>query len=221
MPHSVPILKIDWVTHNVRRFRLEKPSGYRFEPGQATDVAIDEEGWRERTRPFTFTSLNDWDELEFTIKIYPERHAVTEKLVSLTPGARILIDEPWGTINYAGPGTFIAGGAGITPFIAIFRSLAEKGALAGNTLIFSNRSERDIILREEFEAMADLERLWVLTDEPAPGLPFGRIDAEFLRRHVADPGGRFYVCGPDEMVGDIRAVLDAMGARADSVTFER
>lgn len=220
MPHAVPILATDWVTHNVRRFRLEKPTGFRFEPGQATDVAIDEEGWRERRRPFTFTSLNDWEQLEFTIKIYPERHAVTERLADLAPGARLLIDEPWGTISYAGPGTFIAGGAGITPFIAILRSLAAAGELEGNTLIFSNRSERDIILREEFEKMAGLERLWVLTDEPAAGLAFGRIDADFLRRRVTDPGGRFYVCGPDQMVGDIRAILEGMGARSDSVTFE-
>lgn len=47
MQHIVSILSIQDVTHDVRAYRLEKPPGYRFVPGQATDVAINKEGWRE------------------------------------------------------------------------------------------------------------------------------------------------------------------------------
>lgn len=222
MPHAVEIHDVALVTHNVRRFRLHKPAGFRFEPGQATDVAIDAEGWRDRKRPFTFTSLNDWDELEFTIKIYSDHDGVTRRLGALKSGDRLLIEDPWGTITYNGPGTFIAGGAGVTPFIAILRQLAADGALAGNRLIASHRTEADIILRDEFEAMDGLDHLWVLTDAPGRGLPLSRIDRAFLEREVdPDAAGRFYVCGPDAMVADIRAILADMGATADSVSFER
>ncbi len=51
MQHSVKILDIADVTHNVRRYTLEKPAGCRFEPGQATDVSLDEEGWRDKKHP--------------------------------------------------------------------------------------------------------------------------------------------------------------------------
>ena len=38
--HIVRILSVDQVTHDVKRFRVEKPEGYSFIPGQATEVSI-------------------------------------------------------------------------------------------------------------------------------------------------------------------------------------
>ena len=51
------ILDITPVTHDVNRFRLEKPEGYRFNPGQATEVSINKPKWKEEKRPFTFTNV--------------------------------------------------------------------------------------------------------------------------------------------------------------------
>ena len=91
MPTSVKILHTEPVTHDVRRYRVEKPDGFSFEPGQATDVALDKEGWREETRPFTFTALPDADTLEFTIKSYHDHDGVTHQLWSTQPGDALLI----------------------------------------------------------------------------------------------------------------------------------
>lgn len=221
MTYTVEILETGNVTHNVRRFRVEKPEGFTFKPGQATEVGIDREGYREEKRPFTFTSLNDWEDLEFTIKIYPDHEGVTDELGKLAPGDALIIDEPWGTIEYKGPGVFIAGGAGVTPFIAILRDLQQKGALDGHTLIFSNKREEDIILREEFEAMRGLTAVFTLTGEEAAGLEHGKIDRDFITRHVKDFGQRFYVCGPDGMVEDMRAMLTELGADTEGLVFEK
>ena len=221
MPVSVPILQTIPVTHNVRHYRVEKPAGYRFEPGQATEVSIDKEGWRDRKRPFTFTALPEAPHLEFTIKSYHDHPGVTDALWQLQPGDRLLLREVWGTIQYHGPGTFIAGGAGVTPFIAILRHLQAKGELVGNRLIVSNRTEADIILRREFEAMAGLQTLWTLTDDPQSSLLQQRIDAEFLKAQVRDFSGRFYLCGPDPMVAELRETLQRLGADVASVTWEK
>lgn len=157
MAHRIGILDVEEVTHNVRRFRLERPDGYDFSPGQATDVAIDRDGWRDEKRPFTFTGLRRAPELEFTTKIYSDHDGVTRQLGTLKKGDALLIEDPWGTIEYKGKGTFIAGGAGITPFIAILRDLAQKKAIAGHRLIFSNRTEEDIILHRTWEEMDGLD----------------------------------------------------------------
>jgi hypothetical protein len=61
--HIVKILKTEYVTHNVKRFTLSKPDAYKFKPGQATDIVINLPEWKEKRRPFTFTSLNEWDHL--------------------------------------------------------------------------------------------------------------------------------------------------------------
>ena len=221
MTESVRILSAEPVTHNVRRYRLEKPAGYRFEPGQATELSIDSEGYREKKNPFTFTALNDADYLEFTIKSYFDHDGVTKKLWDLRPGDRLLLRDVWGTITYRGPGVFLAGGAGVTPFIAILRQLHMDGALKGNRLVVSNRTEKDIILRTEFENMFGLDYLWTVTDDPKSKLLHDRIDEAFIKRYIPDLTQHFYVCGPDPMVKDLRETLARLGAKTDSVTFEK
>ena len=221
MPVSVKILSIEPVTHNVRRYVLERPENFRFEPGQATDLSIDEDGFRDKKNPFTFTALNDAPNLEFTIKSYFDHEGVTKHLWDLKPGARLILRDPWGTITYKGPGAFIAGGAGVTPFIAILRDLHRKQKLKDHTLIVSNRTEADIILRKEFEAMPGLKIIWTVTDDPGSKLRHDRIDRNFLQQEIADFSRHFYLCGPDPMVNQLRETLKGLGANPDSVTWEK
>jgi ferredoxin-NADP reductase len=75
--YVVRILNIEHVTHDVKRFQVEKPAGYSFIPGQATEMSINTPAWRNEKRPFTFTYLRSASYLEFTIKIYSERNGVT------------------------------------------------------------------------------------------------------------------------------------------------
>lgn len=127
--HVVKILSSEYVTHNVKRFTVEKPPGYKFKAGQATGVSINKPEWKNEKRPFTFTSLNSWKDLEFTIKIYREHNSVTKQLEKLQAGDELILRDVWGAINYKGKGVFIAGGAGITPFIAILRQLKADDEL--------------------------------------------------------------------------------------------
>ena len=120
------------VTHNVRSFQIAKPGGYKFEPGQATEVSINRDKWKDERRPFTFTSLNEWPYLEFTIKMYRDHNGVTNELSTLKPGDELIIRDIWGAISYKGEGYFIAGGAGITPFIAILRQLKKDNKVNSN-----------------------------------------------------------------------------------------
>lgn len=220
MGHMLAIRKIENVTHDVRQFTLDKPEGFEFRPGQAAEVGIDKDGWRDADNPFTFTSLPKWDHLQFTIKIYPSHDGLTEQMDALGIGDRFIVGDPWGTIEYKGPGTFIAGGAGVTPFIAILRMLRERGELSGHRLIFANKREADIILRDEFDAMPGLETVNVLSEEHRDGFEHGRIDKPMLERLIGDTNQQFYVCGPDNMVEDINHALKGLGADPDGLVFE-
>ena len=97
--HIVKILDVTKVTHDVRGFKVEKPAGYMFTPGQATEVAINKDGWAEERRPFTFTNLPDDDHIEFTIKTYPERNGVTNQLRGLKAGDELILHDVWGAIS--------------------------------------------------------------------------------------------------------------------------
>jgi len=219
--HIVKIETITQVTHDVRSFRLEKPAGYTFVPGQATEVAINKAGWMEERRPFTFTSLNHEPTLEFTIKRYADHNSVTNQLHQLVTGDELILHDVWGAIEYKGPGYFIAGGAGITPFIAILRQLHRDNQLAGNTLFFSNKTAADVIYEEELTSMMGKNARYILSREQKAGYENGIINADYLRAQVTDFSKHFYVCGPDKMIADINATLEKLGASPDLVVFEK
>lgn len=222
MSYTVKIKDIQNITHDVKQLTFEKPDGYEFSPGQATEVAIDKEGWRDEKRPFTFTSLPKDDYLEFVIKIYPEHDGVTEQIGELEPGDNLIIGDAWGTIQYDGEGVFLAGGAGVTPFIAILRDLHEKGEIGDNHLIFSNKSPKDVILKEEFESILGIKFTSVVTDEFSKDDLFldGYIDKDFLKKQITDFEQPFYVCGPEEFNEAMMTYLKELGADPDALVFE-
>ena len=222
MAYKVKILDTEMVTHDVRQLTFEKPDGYEFEPGQATEVSVDKDNWRDEKRPFTFTSLNEDEHLEFVIKIYPDHDGVTEQIGKLKKGDSLLIDDPWGTIQYDGEGVFLAGGAGVTPFIAIFRDLYKKGEVGDNTLIFSNTTDKDIILKDEFEKILGDNFINVITDKPTDEHIFldGFIDKEFLDSKINDFDQAFYVCGPGPFNDSMMEYLKELGADPDALIFE-
>lgn len=221
MDYKVKIIDIKAVANNVKRFRLEKPEGYVFTPGQATDVSINKEKWKEETRPFTFTSLNEDPYLEFTIKRYPDHHGVTDELHRLNPGDGLIVRDVWGAIAYKGPGYFIAGGAGITPFLAILRRLYVDKQLGDNQLFFSNKKAEDVIVEQELAHMMGANAHFVLTREEKKGYLKGPIDKAFLQAHITDFKRHFYICGPDPMVAAITDIVTQLGASAESVVFEK
>jgi ferredoxin-NADP reductase len=218
MEHIVKILSVTPVTHDVRAYRLTKPEGYTFTPGQATDVSINRQGWNEQLRPFTFTGLNEWPDLEFTIKSYNDHDGVTNQLGKLNAGDELIIRDPWGAISYNGEGYFIAGGAGITPFLAILRQLNKEGRVGGNQLYFSNKSAPDIILKDELDRMLGSGAHYVLTRET--GAP-QHIDENFLVREITNFSKPLYLCGPDKMVSELSATLAKLGAKPESLVFEK
>lgn len=221
MTYRSKIISIIPVTHDVRCIRLQKPAKYSFVPGQATDVAINKQGWSDQKRPFTFTSLNSDPYLEFTIKCYNDREGVTREIGRLAEGDELLFDDPWGAIRYKGEGYFIAGGAGITPFLAIFRQLHQVGLIGKNRLFFSNKTMADIIYREELLRIFEDKVVFVVTDKPHGQQSTEFIDKAFLQGHIRRIDSCFYVCGPDEMVQQINQILLEVGADAQSIIFEK
>ncbi|HTI57735.1 FAD-binding oxidoreductase [Mucilaginibacter sp.] len=218
--HIVKVLATRPVTHNVKQFDFEKPKGYKFVPGQATDVSLNRTGLRDDLHPFTFTSLNDWDNLQFTIKLYTDHDGMTNKLQDINAGDELIIHDVWGAINFKGPGLFIAGGAGVTPFIAILRQLYRDGNIKGCKLLFANRSAEDIILRDEFEMMLGDNFINVLDKTDDPKFLRGHIDKQLLQKYAADDTQYYYVCGPDKFTEAMVGFLEEMGKTKDQIVIE-
>jgi len=222
MNTTVNLLMSQFVTHDVKHFIVSKPPGFSVAPGQGVELAINRPGLSEQGRPFTPTGLASDRVLEFTIKGYAD-HAdgVTRLLHQLEPGAELLMSEPFGTISYQGPGVFIAGGAGITPFLAILRDLARRGELDRQTLIFSNKTPRDVICENELRHLLGERCLLLCSGVEAAGYAHRRVDRAYLEESIADFDQRFYVCGPPPFMEAVNAALSDLGAQSESLVFER
>ncbi|WP_300604592.1 flavodoxin reductase [Niabella sp.] len=210
MKYPVKIRSIEHVTHDVLGIRVDKPESLVYIPGQATEVFIDREGWLEEGRPFTFTSLPDADYLEFTIKTYPERKGVTAQLLQLQAGDGLLLNDVFGEIAYKGEGLFIAGGAGLTPFLAILRQLQNEDRIGNNRLLFANKRKADIIHEDELHRLLGAGFVNVLSDEMLPGYEHGYVSGNLLKRMIPDSGSYIYLCGPPPMMDAVEAELAAL-----------
>ena len=218
--HIVKIRSIEKVTHDVLGIALEKPANYTFTPGQATEVAINKKEWKEEKRPFTFTNLPEDDHLEFTIKTYPSHKGVTNELRHLQPGDELIIHDVWGAISYKGHGVFIAGGAGITPFLSIFRYLKTINNVDGNQLIFANKTKADIIHEKELKDLLGDAFINILSDETGAGYAHGMITEDFLKKSITSFDKIFYVCGPPPMMNAVQKYLTHLGVGDNSVVVE-
>lgn len=213
--HKVAVRAIENLTHDVKKLTVDKPANYAFAPGQATEVALDQEGWREEGRPFTFTSLPADEQLEFVIKCYRDHQGVTAQVDKLNIGDHLLLHDVWGAIQYSKPGIFLAGGAGITPFVAIFRQLKKEGKVGNNKLLFFNHTRQDVILRSFWEHTLGDQFHSFHTEEGDP-----LISAEVLQKHASE-GDHFYLCGPEGFMKASQEAIEAFGGSTDAITLEK
>lgn len=216
----VKVKSIEKVTHDVLKIVTEKPQNFSFKPGQATEIAINKNGWKEEKRPFTFTCLPSAGYLEFTIKTYPLHKSVTNQLLQLHVNDEIILHEVFGAIAYKGEGVFIAGGAGITPFICIFRYLQSINKTGANKLIYANKTKADIILEAEFKKMLGNNFINILSDEKAKGYANGQITEDFIKKNSDGIDKLFYVCGPPPMMEAIEKQLMNLHVKEESVIKE-
>lgn len=216
---AVKIKSIHHATHDVLQIVTEKPKELEFVPGQATEVFIDRTGWEKEGRPFTFTCLPSEDYLEFMIKTYPEQNGVTKELLKLEAGDTLIINDIFGAIKYKGEGTFIAGGAGITPFIAILRDLRAQGKIGNNKLLFGNKTTSDIILEKELHDMLAQNFINILSEEASGNNIHGYITTEVVKKY-ADLSGYFYLCGPPKMMEAVEGVLEGLNIKENAIVKE-
>ncbi|MBS1949170.1 MAG: flavodoxin reductase [Bacteroidetes bacterium] len=219
MALAVKIISIEHLTHDVLKIVAEKPNNIAYNPGQAVDVSINKAGWEKELRPFTFTSLPEEDQIEFNIKTYTSHKGVTNELLSLKPGDELLIGDVFGDIAYKGEGIFIAGGAGITPFIAILKHLQKSQQVGNSKLIFANKTKADIIDEGFFKKLLGSNFINVLSDEKTPGYEHGYITADVIKKQITGHD-YFYLCGPPPMMDAVEKHLASLGITSDRIVKE-
>jgi ferredoxin-NADP reductase len=206
--------------------RFERPEGFSYMPGQWVFVAIERDG-EMLTRHLTLSSSPTEPFLEVTKGM--TGHPFAEAVAALAPGDEVRIKGPHGrfTIQEGDEdAVFVTGGIGVTPLRSMVRFAAESTLLFRVLLLYSARTEDDLLFLDEFEELQRANPLFTLRTtltRPEPGWAgrTGRIDRAFLEREVEDVRGRaFYTSGPAAMVDEMVRLFGEMGVPGEMVRRE-
>ena len=145
----------------------------------------------------------------------------------LRVGATVRISGPYGTFvdhpASTDPALFLAAGSGLAPIRALLEAELEAGARRSLTLIFSARTEGDVIDRERFKRWErEHDRFWFIrTLTRGPGFsPRGRIPALLPTMYEDLSGEDVFIAGAPGFVLGCAAAADALGARRERVHTE-
>lgn len=223
------IIEIRNETYDVKTFRVRKPISFSFIPGQYCLVSfIDRQEFADESRPFTFANSPTDDRfIEITVK---KISGFTAALHSLKVGDKLKIEGPLGaSLNFnesvKDDIIFLAAGSGITPFISAIRYIITKKLSNKIILLFSNKTENDIIYKKELEKInnRNIKIIHTLSQEAPEGWKgeIGRINKEMVEKYVKNPKEKlWYICGPPLMADSIKKILIEMNIPQERLRIE-
>ncbi|MER5970955.1 ferredoxin reductase family protein [Streptomyces sp. NPDC002055] len=178
---------------------------------------------RWTSNPYSLSAPPASGLLRITVKEAGDHSAA---LAGLSPGTRVWAEGPYGALTAArrqrGRGTkvlLIAGGAGITPLRALFETIpAGPGDL---TLLYRARSQEDLALWGELQAIARTRKARLLYAVNGPDGERPEISAESLSRVLPDIERHdVYLCGPPGLAEESHAALREAGVPARRIHHE-
>lgn len=222
-------------TQDVNTFRLAPPAGgtvpFSYLPGQFLSLTVRQDG-RPVRRSYTIASSPTRSGyVEVTVKRV-EQGAVSGYLHDrVKEGDEVEVAAPFGSFTFTGKEAdsivLVGGGVGITPLMSVIRNLTDLGWPGDIFLIYSCRSPRDFVFREELMYLQHrCPNLHVVaTMTRAEGTdwkgPTRRLTKELIAQSVPNVGlRRIHLCGPPPLMEAVQQILAELGVPAEQVKTE-
>jgi predicted ferric reductase len=206
---------------------------FAFHAGQFVWLKIGASPFVIHENPFSIVSAPGAARVEFLIR---EAGDFTSNVGALEPGTRAWIDGPYGAFTLAAASAsarhivLLAGGVGLAPCLAMLREAAARGDDRAFHLVYGNRTEAQVVLRDEIDALASRLNLKIdyVLSEPPPDWAgrHGQLDAATLSPLLsAGEAGAdetaYLLCGPPPMVGAAERALAVLGVPPSRIVAER
>jgi len=214
------------LTPHTHGIMVKKPSGFSFRPTQFTFLSLKTDGGWD-VRPMSIATSTTRPNLEYAVRVgdSPFKRA----FASLRPGDTVAVQGPFGhfILEKDRPAVLLAGGIGITPLKGMAEYAADQALPIPIRLVYSNRSEEEIVYRTDLEELARrnprFSVLHTLTGSVPKGWEgsVGRIGPKLLQdaaRGLARPV--YYVCGKTSMVAEMLRLLSESGVPESDVLVE-
>ena len=238
--HPLTVASIEPVTDDSVAITFEVPEDlredYAFSHGQHLTVRTELAGDDVR-RNYSICSPAGSGVLRVAVKRLPggafSEHALDvlrpgDVLDVMTPSGRFFTElDPTHRKHYV----CVAAGSGITPVLSIVASVLAAEPRSSVTLLYGNRTHSSVMFLEELEDLKDtyperFQLLHVLSREPQEVELFsGRLDADRMGRILdgllpPDTVDEWFLCGPFEMVSDLRKLLVKEGVPKKQIHAE-
>jgi ferredoxin-NADP reductase len=234
----------------VKLFRLKMPGRRKFRAGQYFDIRLTAPDGYQAQRSYSISSSPEEPEIiELAIELIPDGEVSSYFHEAVEEGEQIELRGPIGghftwTPEFAGSVLLIAGGSGIAPLMSMFRHRSTSGTSSPMLLIFSVRTESDILFRRDLEQMAREDPHFDLLITLTRGAPDDwtgesrRIDGQMIETALGGFGEmttkragvagdtdrafeRAYVCGGTDFVESIASHLLESGMDYNEIRTER
>jgi ferredoxin-NADP reductase len=196
----------------------------KYRPGQYVGIGLRIDGrWHWRSYSLTSIPQRDNRNITITVKATPEGFLSTHLVNGVKPGTIVRLASPKGDFALPDPPPakilFITAGSGITPVMAMLRTLRSRGQGADIVHIHSAPCGDDVIFRDELRELEKTQpgyRLHLQLTETQ-----GHLDFDELGDIVADWQERpTWVCGPPALLDTVEEVWKSED-RSDLLHTER
>jgi len=208
---------------------------YKFIAGQYVNLKLTLDN-QEIRRAYSICSAPESGELRIAVKAVKNGLFSQFANTKLKAGDVLEVGQPEGKFtfepdaerqkNYA---AFVAG-SGITPVLSIIKSILKSEPKSSFVLVYGNRTPEDAIFYQELH---DLQLQYVgrffvhfvFSQAKAENALFGRIEKSTVNfvlnnKHKELEFDKFYLCGPEEMINTVSAILKEKNVKDSAIKFE-
>ena len=237
MFHSLKVIDIKNETSDTVSVAFEIPEGgkntFDYTSGQYLTLKFDINGNEERRSYSMCSSPFSGEPIRIAVK------RVDKGLVSnhindvIKVGDQIEVMSPQGNFTLETSleqKTYVAfaAGSGITPIWSMIKSVLDNEPGSKFVLFYGNKTSDSIIFKNEIDSLTG-DRLSVYhilsREETGNSITNGRIDknkaTELLKSNLDLLKSKaFFMCGPEEMIFNVKDVLQTLGVSEDKIKFE-
>ena len=227
--HHLTVAAIDELTDDSVAITFEVPDELRADYAFAHGQHLNIRGGDDVRRSYSICTPPSSGVLRIGVKQLPGGAFSQDVVGRLRVGDQLEVSTPAGRFTSeldaasARHYVAIAAGSGITPVLSIVAAILEGEPGAFVTLVYANRTSRSVMFLDEVHDLKDrhperFQIIHVLSRETQDvELLSGRLDADRLRGILdamipAKEVDDWFLCGPQQMVEELRGVLTDAGA---------